>query len=376
MTTIVDSKANQNLDAVFFVPSLEGGIGRVVALLAIGLKEHGYKIEVWSASPNLGYASYIEEKLNVRYLGRGSLKSALKNLVGALRSARPNSLISASFHANCLALIAARLANASTQVIISDHPSIDSALQELPFFQRSAWRLLIKFLYRQADSHIGVSQGVAAAMARFSGIPLSEISVIPNPVISDEIFVQSKEDLAHPFFQAGEPLILFVGRLSKEKNVLTLLSAFSQLQVNIKSKLILVGDGPEKQSLIKLSEAYGIDDRVSFVGHRNNPYPYFLRADLVALSSTREGLPTVLIEALAFGKRVVSTDCPSGPREILCNGLFGELVEMKNAEAFAEALNRALNNKQLNVPRSYLAKYSVQSAVSEYAKILGPTYVC
>ena len=356
------------LNLVFFVPSLDGGIGRVTALLASGLQASGKKVEVWSAAPQSGYANELEHKLKVRYIGDGSVGSALFPIVRELRMHSPTTLISASFHANCIALLASIFARTTTQFVIADHPSVDSALQEFSFIKRILWRILIFILYPIADKHIAVSKGVAKAMSKYSGVDLSQITVIPNPVITDEIFAQGSIPVCHPFFDLNEPVLLYVGRLSYEKDIPNLIHAFNKVQNQIPSRLLVVGDGPDRKKLEELAHQEHIDDRVSFLGHQNNPYPYFAQSDLFVLSSTREGLPTVLIEALAFGIKVVSTDCPSGPREILNNGAYGQLVRPGDSAALADSIISSLKGSAPIVPKSLFEQYKVESAVYVYTR--------
>ena len=149
---------------VFFVPSLDGGIGRVTTLLASGMQASGKNVEVWSAAPESGYASEFKHMLTIKYVGNGSVSSSLFTLMREIRKCPPISLISASFHANCIALLASIFTRTPTQYLIADHPSVDAALQELSFLKRTLWRVIIRLLYPIADKHIAVSEGVAKAM--------------------------------------------------------------------------------------------------------------------------------------------------------------------------------------------------------------------
>ena len=359
------------LDVVFFVPSLDGGIGRVTYLLSKGLHEKGKKVEIWSAKPESGYAKEIEKLLKIRYVGTGSVSSCLFNILGQLRKNPTHTLISASFHANCISLIASIFSQNSTKFIIADHPSLDSALKELSLIKNIFWRVLILLLYPKAKKHIAVSEGVARAMSKFGRIKYPKIHIIPNPVITKDIFAQSSMNVKHPFLDLNEPIILFVGRLSHEKDLTNLIYAFKKVQEKILSRLLIVGDGPERSKLENLINKINLSQRVSFLGHQRNPYPYFAQSDLFVLSSTREGLPTVLVEALAFGLKIVSTDCQSGPREILDNGRYGELVEQSNSFALANSIISSLKAPNTVIPKKIFNKYKVESAVYLYTKILG-----
>ena len=160
---------------MFFVPSLDGGIGRVTALLASGIQATGKNVEVWSAAPQGGYAHELQRTLTVKCIGHGSVSSSLFPLIRELRARAPTTLISASFHANCIALLASIFTRAPTKYGIADHPSVDAALQELSFLKRILWRILILLLYPLADKHIAVSKGVAKAMSKYGVIFYSSL---------------------------------------------------------------------------------------------------------------------------------------------------------------------------------------------------------
>jgi glycosyltransferase involved in cell wall biosynthesis len=194
--------------------------------------------------------------------------------------------------------------------------------------------------------------------------------VIPNPVITTEMKTQGSAPVDHPFFEMDEPVILSVGRLSQEKDISTLIHAFKRVQQTIASRLIIIGDGPERDQLEATVNQEKMSQQASFLGHQDNPYSYYSKSDLFVLSSTREGLPTVLIEALSFGLKVVSTDCPSGPREILKDGRYGHLVPPKDSAALAEAIIQALKGSALKTPASELDKYTVETAVMSYKKVV------
>ena len=161
--------------------------------------------------------------------------------------------------------------------------------------------------------------------------------------------------------------------MTPQKNFPLLINAFQQIQEETKAKLVILGGGPEKPKLKKLIQEYEISDHVYLPGYVSNPYAYLSRASLFALSSDFEGLPTVLIEALACGCPVVSTDCPSGPREILEDGKWGTLVPVGDAEKLAEAMVKTLNNPPQRARLKERAEaFNVASAVKQYQKTLFP----
>jgi hypothetical protein len=146
---------------IFLVPSLDGGIGRVISLLALGMHQKGLNVEVWSVASKSGYASDLEGQISCQSIGSGSVKSAFIPLINQLRSCGPATLISASFHTNVMALLASLFVKSHIRFIISDHPSIDAAIKELSFPFQWIWKALIWLFYPLADAHIYFSSGVA-----------------------------------------------------------------------------------------------------------------------------------------------------------------------------------------------------------------------
>jgi len=350
----------------FFVPSLDGGVGKVTAALALGMHEKNIHVEVWSASGPGGYSKELGQTLTMCHLGTGSVRSSFIPLIKMLRKQKPKIVFGASFHANCILILASRFIKQRPQIIIAEHTSLEVALKELSFFKRILMTALIRLLYPIANAHIAVSEGVAKGIAKYGGVNISGVSVISNPVVSDELFEKSKQAVSHPFFELDEPTILTVGRLSKEKDYSTLLTAFALANKEIPSRLIILGEGSERDNLEKMMCNLNIKDRVSIQGHKDNPYPYFVHSDVFVLSSTREGLPTVLIEALALGMKIVSTDCPSGPREILENGLYGTLVPIKDAVSLAHGIIDAIHSPKKDVPKDALDTYKIESVITQY----------
>ncbi len=231
---------------------------------------------------------------------------------------------------------------------------------------------LIKKYYPKADMIVAVSQGVAEDLIKSFNIPKEKIQVIYNP-ITPEIFQKAKELLGHPWFGPNQPpVILAIGRFTKQKDFPTLLKAFALVRQQRKVRLLILGDGEERPLLEQLTRNLKIQNDVMMPGFTDNPYAFMKRAALFVLSSVYEGLPNVLIEAIALGCPVVSTDCPSGPREILDGGRYGRLVPVGDYEALANAILQTLDNRpDPKVLQQRAAQFSLENAVKEYLKVLG-----
>ena len=240
-------------------------------------------------------------------------------------------------------------------------------------------RLRDKVRYRTLMAHsdhiIAVSEGVRHSVSSKAGVPKERITTIYNPVVTPRLEVLSREVPAHPWLAGGgPPVILSAGRFVQIKDFPALIRAFQKLSMVIPSRLILLGDGGERKDLTALVRRLGLEDRVSMPGWVDNPYDFMAHASLFALSSRMEGLPTVLIEALACGCPCVSTDCPSGPAEILEGGRIGRLVPVADVDALAEAMRLTLEDPP---PRTSLLKraeyFSAENAVATYERLITET---
>ena len=226
--------------------------------------------------------------------------------------------------------------------------------------------------YPFADSAVGISRGTTAELEGVPGMARDRIHTIHNPVVSADLDRKARASPNHPWFDDRRcPVILAIGRMKKVKDFPTLLRAFAGLLVRRPARLIVLGEGRLRPRLLSLARELGIAEQVAFPGFRENPYAFLAKADLFVLSSRHEALPTVLIEAMACGCPVVSTDCPSGPREILEDGRLGPLVPVGDADALAEAMARVLDAPpSRDLLRERASFFSVERAVERYERLL------
>ena len=232
-------------------------------------------------------------------------------------------------------------------------------------------------LYPKADFIVGVSQGVVDDLKKVLRFDSEKFRVIYNPTVDEELLKKAEEPLDHPWFHDdGEPpVILAAGRLHISKDFPTLPRAFALVRKEVPSRLVILGEGEKRKELEKLAQELGIREDLDLPGFVENPYKYTKHAAVFVLSSQWEGLPTVLVEAMACGCPVVSTDCPSGPREILKDGEYGVLVPPKDPEKLAQGIPRVLENQDLRRELSVKGKrraldFTVDRAVEEYVKLV------
>jgi glycosyltransferase involved in cell wall biosynthesis len=218
---------------------------------------------------------------------------------------------------------------------------------------------------------VAVSRGAADDLARWSGIPRELVEVVYNPVITSNGLAAANQLPDHPWFGPGQPpVILGVGRLTPQKDFPTLIRAFSHVRRQRAARLLILGEGEERPALTALANELGVADDVDLPGFRDNALAYMASSALFVLSSAWEGLPTVLIEALAVGTPVVSTDCPSGPREILQEGRLGPLVPVGDAAALSAAMLKMLQGPGLSIPADALTPFTREAAVDHYLRLI------
>lgn len=361
---------------VFLVPCLAGGVGSVMGRLATGISKNGCAVEIWTISNDCDLdVEELEENIKLVSFNASRALFALPRILWRLNQQQPDVILSAFFHVNCIILFAQALLNTRTRLFISEHTALVDALDSVGRAKKIIISKLIKILYPKADGWIGISDTIARQIEEVAGLPVQSVNRIYNPVISPVIYTKSKQDVAHPFLETGLPVILGVGRLSPEKDFTNLIEAFYLVQQKIPAQLLILGDGPERLALERLVQKRHIKTCTSFTGYVKNPYPYFSKADLFVLSSLREGLPTVLIEALALNVPVVSTDTASGAQEILKNGKLGTLVPTGNPEQLAQGILSALNSPKKEHNEALL-EYDVAFASEAYMNYLLPKRAC
>jgi glycosyltransferase involved in cell wall biosynthesis len=261
-----------------------------------------------------------------------------------LRRERPEALFSALNYSNLVALWARRLADVPLRLVISERNTLSMQVAHDRRRRERALPSLVRRFYPWADVVAAVSSGVADDLARVAGLPRADIEVIYNPVVDASLAGQAEAELDCAWFApSAPPVILGVGKLKPQKDFPTLLHAFARLRAERAARLLILGQGPERRRLLRLARSLGIAADVALPGFVRNPFRYMARASVFVLSSAWEGLPGVLIQAMACGCPVVSVDCPSGPAEILESGAHGPLVPVGDAPALARAIARVLD---------------------------------
>lgn len=400
----VDSTTKKPPLIALLLPSLDaGGIARVILHLARAFLDQGYRVDLLPCRVRGYYVQSMPDgarlirlhaensflaRLRVARLSTCTLKALLRPSILALQPSftqrylkelalylinhRPTALLSANTPTNLLAIWARQHSGVPTRLIISEHTHLS-----LHSTRTRKWRWhyiasLVSCTYTYADGMVAVSNGVANDLAITANLRRDTIKTIYNPVVTPELKVQARNTPPHPWLTDDGPLVIVAaGRLKPQKNFSLLLRAFARVRQQRSARLIIFGEGEQRKALEDLSKRLSIVENVSLPGFTTNPYAAFSHAALFVLSSDWEGLSNVLIEAMACGCPVVSTDCPSGPSEILEQGYYGELVPVNDAKALAEAIIRTLDKP---IPRRTLyeraSHFQVKPIAEDYLSFL------
>jgi glycosyltransferase involved in cell wall biosynthesis len=360
--------------AMYLPAMVPGGVELVFAMLSGSFARRGHRVTLVlgnATGPNL---AHVSPEVRIFDLKAPRVRYAMLKLAAFLRRERPDVLLSAMDMSNVTAVLAARLAGRPERVVVSVRNMWSIQLARAPTWQERSLKWFGPWAYRRADAVIAVSDQVADNLAVSAGVPRERIVRIYNPVLPD-ILRRAEQPLDDPLFAPNAPpVILGIGRLEEQKDFATLIRAFAVLRQRIEVRLVILGDGALRSDLIALAASLGVSDSVSLPGFAKNPYPYLSKAAVFVLSSAWEAFGVVIIEALACGTPVVSTDCPGGPAEILDRGRYGPLVPVGDAVAMADTVQRILASppsRQMLQVRA--AQFDLEATASAYlAVLLGP----
>ena len=354
-----------------FLPGLyDGGAERTLLNLAEGIASRGYPVDLVLSRAEGPYMAEIPDSVRVIDLKAPRVLMCLPALIHYLRSERPAALL-ATLYANIVAVWARRITGIPQCVVLNEQNTLSSVSNGEKDLRWKLYPELAKWFYPWADGITAVSTGVADDLTQATGLSRSQIEVIYNPIVTPDLLKKSKSPLNHPWFGSGEPpVILGVGRLTAQKAFDVLIEAFVQVRKSQPARLLILGEGEERQKLEMLIRQLGLEHEIELPGFVSNPYPYMAHAAVFVLSSKWEGLPTVLVEAMALRTPVIATDCPSGPREILRNGQYGQLVPVDDPDALALAIQNSLaNHADASQEESWKA-FELDTVIDQYLSIL------
>ena len=338
--------------------------------LASGFADRGLRVDLVVVAAEGDHLDALPRSVRLVELGVSRTATSPMALRRYVRESGTPVIISALHHANLALLLAKRVFRLPVRVVPTIHNtlSVERKRARSPIVR--VQHAFMDACYRWADRIVAVSEGVAADFRRTAGVRDGMVETIYNPVITEAMRAQARERPDHPWFEPHAPdVIVAVGRLVRQKDFATLLRAFARSAAARDARLMILGEGPERPVLERLAAELGIADRVAMPGFVPHPYAFLGHARLYVMSSEWEGLPTALIEALAVGVPIVSTDCPSGPREILRDGAYGRLVPVADPDALAAALSDALAAPRQAAPREAWQPYTWDAAIDAYLRV-------
>ena len=396
--------------AVFVANLAGGGLERTMMTIADGLARRGHRVDLLVCRMRGFLADRVPATVRVSELRPAPLWrarwQAIRADIGGIRQLlrpflltakpppslaqlpalathlmrdQPDVLLSAMPQENLVAIQARALAGLPIRVILTEHNTLS---QTIAVARRPNYRHVAPLMARQyprADAIVAVSAGVADDLARQIGLSRERISVIYNPVVPADVLARASAPVAHRWLQVGEaPVVLGVGSLVPQKDFPTLIRAFARLRRLRPARLIILGAAKDVRATAKqrgelqqLASELGVAEDVDLPGYMADPYPWMARASVFVLSSAYEGLGNVLVEAMACGCPVASTDCPSGPAEILAGGRYGRLVPVGDERALAEAIARTLDDPPApETLRQRASVFSVERAIDQYERLV------
>jgi len=341
----------QKKKITFIIPSLVfGGAERVLVHLINHLNKEKYSICLVLFEDILDYKEDLHFSGEIVYLDKKSrwdfFKLILK-LRKTMKTYQPDTILSFLHYTNIITVMASLFLRRKFKLIICERSYPSKYLPKVRLRHLIKW--LMRFTYRKADIILAVSKSIARVLEEDFNIKSEKIKTIYNPVILEEIKTKCQKEIKHPFFEDERTqIIMGVGRLVEEKRFDRLLRTFSLVRKKRdRVYLIILGEGELRKELENLSLELRVDKWTDFVGFQSNPYAWIRKADIFVLSSDFEGFPNVILEAMACGTPVISTDCQSGPNEIIVNGQNGILVPTEDEKALAEAILKLLTNDNL-----------------------------
>ncbi len=354
-----------------------GGAEKILAYLVNHFARHSYEVRLVILERKLDYLREIDATVRLDCLDKTSrwgMLKALFNLRGILRAYRPRVVIGVLNHVNIVTMLAKMLSGTRPRVILCEHLYLHDYFPANVFGQVK--KALMRFTFNHADAIVCVSAGMKANLVGDYGIDPERIQVIYNPIPIAEIVEKSQAEVHHPFFENGKyRVVISVGRLVKQKRFDRLLRAFARAKEERPDlRLLILGKGELEQELKLLARELRLEGEVDFVGFQDKPSAWMAKADMFAMSSEREGFPNVLIEAMACGLPIISTDCLSGPNEIIEQGQSGFLVPEEEPEALTKALltlaaDANLRRKFSAAGRRFAENFQIAKVLPAYEKL-------
>ena len=350
-----------------FLPDLRGGgAERVFITLSKHFVSLGFDVTFVLLKAEGALIKECHPEIKIHDLQSQKIRKCVLPLKDYIEKEKPNVILVGMWPLTVLTVLANTLSSNKTRVVVTDHSILSKSNQANTFFKKWIMRITIAVTYRFAYCCIGVSNGVSKDIKKL-GLGFPKVTTIYNPIETIKKVKQKDNSLV------DSPYILTVGRLKKVKDHKFLIRSYALIQEKIKQRLVILGEGECYEELTKIVEELGLSTRILFPGFSSDLYSWYTNAELFVLSSINEGFGNVIVEAMQCGIPIVSTDCESGPREILEGGKYGKLVPVGDAEALAQAMYESLNEQHdTKALKSRAADFSVDKIAQQYLKVMFP----
>ena len=355
-----------------------GGAQRILLNLSSEFARRGHQVDLVLGKKEGDYLDLVSKRVRIVDLGASRMLATVPSLIAYFRRERPDATLSTLSYVNALVSLAYFLSGSSTHLVLREAAVVTKQTSETkPSLFSKIIPMLRNITYPLADDIIAISNNAADHLITNTTLTRDSVSVIHNPAYFPSREQRALENVPHPWLTTGfnEPVVLGMGRLGTYKNFDLIIRSVAAISKERPIRLILCGKGPLQSELEQLADDLGISDRVSFPGFVTNPFAYMRRADVFVLSSIREAFGNVLVEALATGTPVVSTNCPGGPAEILEDGKWGRLVPIGDPDAMAKAIEATLDEPtDAECLKSRAQDFNVDKIAGQYLSVLLPNH--
>lgn len=352
-----------------------GGAERVSIDLVREFVRRGHAVDFVLMRQRGELLEEVPEGVGFVDLKAAQLRQVARPLASYLKDRKPDALLANLWPLTSVAIITTKLIRSRTVIFTVDHSTLSVQYQDWGWPTWLALHSTIALIYPFADGRIAVSHGVAKDVSALGWRGPDFLDVIFNPVATPAFNQQAQQAAARAWSGWNGPKLITVGTLKEQKDHAMLLRAFKVFLQSRDARLLILGAGHLFDQTAALARQLGLTDKVIMPGAFRFPGPFYASADLFVLSSTHEGLPTVMIEAMACGIPVVSTDCKSGPAEILENGRYGLLTPVRDAEALAKAMLQSLDSPHdRDALRRRAAEFSPEKAADKYLELMFPDH--
>lgn len=361
-------------NVLFILPSLYGGGVELNTMRLIKELLRNRNLKIFLVLLDDSVNQHHHPNFKVINLGKKHARSMFLKIRNIIKENNIDTVVSAKDYINIITILACISTVNRPKCIISVRADVRSIAAESKNYRDRIIPIIIPFIYPLASHVITVSKHLESEIRKSLKFRKSIVETIYNPIIDENFYDMAAKNISHPWLSANSdvneiPVVVSVGRLESQKDYPTLLKAMRLLNDFKPVRCIIIGSGSKEEELKNLVGFLELDNNVDFLGNIANPLPYIRNADIFVLSSLYEGLPTVIVEALALGKTVVSTDCPTGPAELLSTGDAGILVPISDPEALADAINNAMTKRAFPCNAANVEVFSTTKSAKAYAKL-------